>query len=45
MYAGLNNVFDKQYYSHLSYQRDPFRSGYRVPENGRNVYVTVNYRY
>jgi len=45
VYAGLNNVFDKQYYSHLSYQRDPFRSGYRVPENGRNVYVTVNYRY
>jgi len=45
VYAGLNNLFDKEYYSHLSYQRDPFRSGYSVPENGRNAYVTVNYRY
>jgi iron complex outermembrane receptor protein len=41
VYAGVNNVFDKFYYTHLSYQRDPFASGYKVPENGRNYYVTA----
>lgn len=43
--AGLNNLFDKEYSSHLSYQRDPWSSGVKVPENGRNLYLTMNYRY
>jgi iron complex outermembrane receptor protein len=43
--AGVNNVFDKFYYTHLSYQRDPFRSGYKVPETGAFGYLTVSYRY
>ncbi|MCM2265733.1 MAG: TonB-dependent receptor [Desulfuromonadales bacterium] len=43
--AGVNNVFDKYYFTHLSYQRDPFRSGYRVPETGAFTYLTVAYRY
>jgi len=44
LYAGLNNLFDKQYVNHLSYQRDPFATGVKVPENGRSFYVTLTYR-
>jgi iron complex outermembrane receptor protein len=41
--AGVSNLFDKYYFSHLSYLRDPFASGVgaKVPENGRNYYLTV----
>ena len=42
---GLNNVFDRSYFEHLSYQRDPFRTGARVFEPGRNVYVNLSFRY
>jgi iron complex outermembrane receptor protein len=45
LYAGVNNLFDKFYYNYLSYSRDPFASGYKVPENGRNFYVTASYRF
>jgi len=45
LYAGVYNLLDKFYYSHLSYQRDPFASGFKVPENGRNFYVTVSYKF
>jgi len=43
--AGVNNLFDRYYYSHLSYARDPFQSGVKVPENGRNVYFTLAYKF
>jgi iron complex outermembrane receptor protein len=43
--AGVLNLFDKYYFTHLSYQRDPFRSGYKVPEVGAFGYLTVSYRY
>ena len=39
--AALNNVLDAAYYEHLSYQRDPYRSGVRIFEPGRNLYVNV----
>ena len=42
---GLNNIFGRTYYEHLSYQRDPFRSGARVFEPGRNFFVNLSYRY
>ncbi len=45
IFAGVNNLFDKQYYSHLSYQRDPFRTGMKVPEAGAFSYITVAYQY
>lgn len=47
LYGGVNNLLDNQYYSHLSYQRDPFASGvgFKVPENGRNFYLTVAYAF
>jgi iron complex outermembrane receptor protein len=43
--AGINNLFDKQYYSHLSYQRDPFASGVKVPEAGVLVYMNLSYHF
>lgn len=45
LYAGVNNLFDKFYYTHLSYLRDPFASGLKVPESGRNFYVTAAVRF
>lgn len=47
IYGGVNNLLDKQYYNHLSYLRDPFAGGvgYKVPENGRNFYLTVAYKF
>lgn len=42
---GLNNILGRQYFEHLSYQRDPFRSGARVYEPGRNLLVNISYRY
>ncbi len=41
--AGVENLFDKFYYEHLSYLRDPFSSGTRVPEPGRSFYVNASY--
>ena len=42
---GLNNIFGRHYIEYLSYQRDPFRSGARVYEPGRNFFVSLSYRY
>ena len=42
---GINNLLDKYYLSHLSYARDPFISGIKVPENGRNVYFALGYKF
>jgi iron complex outermembrane receptor protein len=43
--VGVENVFDRLYSQHLSYQRDPFRSGVKVPEPGRNVFANLSFRY
>ncbi len=40
--VGVANLLDRAYVEHLSYQRDPFRSGAKVLEPGRNVYVNVS---
>jgi iron complex outermembrane receptor protein len=40
--AGVANVFDRLYTDHLSYQRDPFRSGVKVPEPGRSLYLNLS---
>lgn len=42
---GLDNALDRLYYESLSYQRDPFRNGVRVPEPGRTLFVSVGYRF
>ncbi|MCL4402660.1 MAG: TonB-dependent receptor [Acidobacteria bacterium] len=40
--AGIDNLTDRFYYEHLSFQRDPYRSGIRIPEPGRMLYVNVS---
>ena len=41
--TGINNVLNRFYYEHFSYLRDPFRLGNKVPEPGRNVFLTASY--
>ena len=43
--VGIANLFDAYYVEHLSYQRDPFRSGVRVPEPGRNLFTNVVWKF
>ncbi len=43
--AGVHNVFDRYYVEHLSYWRDPFRSGVRVPEPGRSFFANLAARF
>ncbi|HSD65923.1 MAG TPA: TonB-dependent receptor, partial [Vicinamibacteria bacterium] len=43
--VGLANAFDRLYVDHLSYQRDPFRSGVRVPEPGRSLFANASLRF
>jgi iron complex outermembrane receptor protein len=43
--AGIDNVFDKRYFEHLSYLRDPFATGVKVPEPGRTFYINVSYTF
>ncbi len=42
---GIDNLFDKNYYTHLSYLRDPFRAGIKVPEPGRFFYMNVRFMF
>ena len=44
IWLGLGNVFDARFVEHLSYQRDPFRSGVRIFEPGRNLFVNFDFR-
>lgn len=40
--AGVDNLANRLYYEHLSFQRDPFRTGVRIPEPGRTYYLNVS---
>jgi iron complex outermembrane receptor protein len=42
---GVSNVFNRLYAEHLSYQRDPYRSGVQVNEPGRSIFGNVSYRF
>lgn len=42
---GVANLFDRHFTEHLSFQRDPFRSGVRVPEPGRALSAALGYRF
>jgi iron complex outermembrane receptor protein len=44
VWVGLNNALDGHFAEHVSFQRDPFRSGVRVFEPGRNFFLNVEYR-
>lgn len=39
---GIDNIFDKFYYTHLSYLRNPFSSGMKTAEPGRFIYLTLS---
>jgi len=43
--VGVANLLDRYYVEHLSYQRDPFRSGVRVAEPGRNLFTNASWRF
>lgn len=43
--VGVTNLFDRLYVDALSYQRDPFRSGVRLPEPGRQWFSNVTWRF
>jgi iron complex outermembrane receptor protein len=43
--GGVNNLLNRAYYEHLSYQRDPFRTGTRVFEAGRNFFINLACRF
>ena len=45
LWVGLNNIFNARFVEHLSYFRDPFRSGARVFEPGRNFFINLDYRF
>ena len=39
----VDNLLDRFYYENLSYYRDPFASGVKIPEPGRNFFGQVKY--
>lgn len=41
----MDNLLNRFYYEHLSYYRDPFASGIKIPEPGRNVFVEFRYSF
>ncbi|MDH4065493.1 MAG: TonB-dependent receptor [Acidobacteriota bacterium] len=43
--VGVANLLDQYYVEHLSYQRDPFRTGARVAEPGRNLYMNASWKF
>ena len=43
--VGIANLFDTYFVEHLSYQRDPYRSGVRVSEPGRNVFTNLSWKF
>lgn len=44
-FAGVRNVLDEFYSEHLSYLRDPYASGVRVPEPGRSFHLDLQYAF
>ena len=42
---GIDNLFDKNYYTHLSYLRNPFSAGIKIPEPGRFFYMNVKFMF
>jgi iron complex outermembrane receptor protein len=43
--VGVANLLDQYFVDHLSFQRDPFRTGVRVPEPGRHGFVNVGWKF
>lgn len=45
MEAGIDNIFNKEYYSYTDYYSNPFNTGIKLPEPGRTYYLNVAYRF
>jgi iron complex outermembrane receptor protein len=43
--GGVFNLLDAYYVEHLSFQRDPYRTGVRVAEPGRNLFANVSWKF
>lgn len=41
----VDNLLNHFYYEHLSYYRDPFAAGVKIPEPGRNFFAQVRYSF
>ena len=41
----VDNLLDRFYYEHLSYYRDPFSAGVKIPEPGRSLFVQLRYSF
>ena len=42
---GIDNLFNNMYYTHLSYLRNPFATGSKVPEIARFIYMNFTYEF
>lgn len=42
--AGINNLLAREYSEYLSYARNPYTNGVRLPEPGRNFFVNLSCR-
>jgi iron complex outermembrane receptor protein len=45
IFAGVKNLFDKYYTEYLSYLRDPYAAGVKVPEPGVTLYANLQYAF
>ncbi len=43
--AGVNNLLSREYSEYLSYARNPYTNGIRLPEPGRNLFVNLSYTF
>jgi iron complex outermembrane receptor protein len=41
----VDNLLNRYYYESFSYYRDPFASGVKIPEPGRNLFGQVKYNF
>lgn len=41
--SGVNNLLAREYSQFLSYARDPYNTGIRLPEPGRNLFANLSY--
>jgi iron complex outermembrane receptor protein len=41
--GGVDNLLGREYSEYLSYARNPYASGIRLPEPGRNFFVNLSY--
>ena len=43
--GGVDNLLNRYYREHFSFQRDPYRTGAQAPEPGRSAFLTLGYEF